>query len=90
MKVQVFGTEPPCARCKATERLVRKLVKELGLDAEVEKVSVFSEEAERLGIMMPPAVVIDGKLVKQGGVPTEKELREALGAAARSGTAGQA
>ncbi|RLG36974.1 MAG: hypothetical protein DRN91_06590, partial [Candidatus Alkanophagales archaeon] len=40
--------------------------------------NVFSEEAERLGIMMSPAVVINGKLVKHGGVPTEKELREAL------------
>jgi len=84
VRVQVFGTEPPCAKCKATEKLVRKLVKKLGLDAEVEKVNVFSEEAERLGIMMSPAVVINGKLVKHGGVPTEKELREALEAVARS------
>jgi len=83
IKIQVFGVTPPCMRCQATERVVREVVQELGVEAEVVKEDVMSEEARRVGVMMSPAVVIEGKVVKAGGVPTKEEIRraiEALGA----------
>lgn len=79
MKIEVFGTTPPCAKCKATEKVVRRIVKELGYDdIEVVKLDVFSEEAERLGIMMTPTTVIEGKILKTGGVPGKEELKRAI------------
>jgi len=79
MKIQIFGTEPPCARCKATEKVVREAVKELGYeDIEVVKEDVFGEEAEKLGIMMSPTTVIDGKILKTGGVPSKEEVKKAI------------
>jgi hypothetical protein len=45
-----------------TEKVVKRAVEELGYDGiEVVKVDVFSEEAERLGILMTPTTVIEGK-----------------------------
>ena len=55
MKIQVIGSTPPCARCRATENVVKSVVEELGYaDIEVEKLDVFSQEAEALGILMTP------------------------------------
>ena len=79
MKIRVFGTTPPCAKCKMTEKLVKRAVEELGYDGiEVVKVDVFSEEAERLGILMTPTMVIEGKILKQGGVPSKDEVKRAI------------
>jgi small redox-active disulfide protein 2 len=79
MKIQVIGSTPPCARCKATENVVKSGVQELGYeDIEVEKLDVFSKEAEELGIMMTPTTVIEGKIVKMGGVPSRDEVKRAI------------
>ncbi|KAF5435263.1 Thioredoxin domain-containing protein [Candidatus Methanophagaceae archaeon] len=79
MKIAVFGTTPPCAKCKATEKVVRRVVEELGYDdIEVVKLDVFSEEAERLGIMMTPTTVIEGVILKTGGVPGKAEVKRAI------------
>ena len=79
MKIQVVGSTPPCARCKMTENVVKSVVQELdSVDIEVEKLDVFSKEAEALGIMMTPATVIEGKIVKMGGVPSRNEVKRAI------------
>lgn len=79
MKIQVFGSTPPCAICRMTEKLVKRAVEELGYDeVEVEKRDAFSEEAERLGILMTPTTVIEGKILKTGGVPSKDEVKRAI------------
>jgi small redox-active disulfide protein 2 len=79
MKIQVFGSTPPCAKCKMTGALVKRAVEELGYaDIEVVKLDAFSEEAERLGILMTPTTVIEGKIVKHGGVPSRDEVKRAI------------
>lgn len=79
MKIQVVGATPPCARCKLTENVVKRAIEELGYDGiEVVKVDVFSEEAERLGIMITPTTVIEGKILKTGGVPSKDEVKRAI------------
>lgn len=79
MKIKVFGTTPPCMRCKAAEKVVREAVKELGdKDIEVIKLDLLSEEAGKLGIMMSPTVVIGAKVVKVGGVPSKEEVKRAI------------
>lgn len=79
MKIKVFGTTPPCMRCKAAEKAVREALKEMGrTDIEVVKEDVLSDEAGKLGIMMTPAVAINKKVIKIGGVPSKDEIKRAI------------
>ena len=76
-KIKVFGTTPPCARCKKAEQIVREVASELG-NVEVEKFDVFSKEAGKYGILIPPTVVVGEKVVFMGKVPTKEELTKAI------------
>jgi small redox-active disulfide protein 2 len=75
MKIQVAG--PGCARCHAVEKNVIEAVTELGIDADVSKLSDPREFA-KLGIFLTPAVVIDGKVLVSGKVVTIDELKKLL------------
>ena len=86
MKIRVFGTVPPCMKCKAAEKTVREAVKELGYtDIEVTKEDALSEEAGKLGIMMTPTVMADKKVIKVGGVPSKDEVKRAIEEIRRAG-----
>ncbi len=75
MKIEILGTG--CPKCKATEKLVRKIVEETGKDAEVVKVEDLQQIVDR-GVMMTPAVVIDGDVKIVGHVPSADEIRKLL------------
>jgi len=81
MKIQVAG--PGCARCMTVEKNVIEAVTELGIDAEVFKIKDVREYA-KLGVLFTPAVVIDGKVVVAGKVPTVEELKKIISAANQS------
>ncbi len=76
MKIAVLGTG--CPKCIKTEEAVRKVVADNNVDAEVIKVKEISE-IMKYNVMMTPAVAIDGKVVIAGKVPTEAEIKKALG-----------
>jgi small redox-active disulfide protein 2 len=76
MKIQIAG--PGCARCQATEKLVNEVVNELNLVAEIQH-SYDIREYSRLGVRLTPAVLVDGKIVFSGRVPSADELKKALG-----------
>jgi small redox-active disulfide protein 2 len=82
MKIQVVG--PGCPRCQTTEKNVINACAELDLAADVSHVTDV-KEFPRLGVMMTPAVIVDGKLVVSGKVPTVGELKGIL---SRGGIAG--
>lgn len=71
MEIKVLG--PGCARCRETEQLVSTAVQEAGVTARVEKVTDF-REMMALGVMATPAVVIDGKVMCTGRVPSKDEI----------------
>ncbi len=75
MKIQVAG--PGCANCKTTEKNVINACAELDLAAEIQHVTDWAEIA-RLGVMRTPAVVVDGKVLTMGRVPTVAELKALL------------
>ena len=75
MKIQVAG--PGCARCTTVEKNVIEAVTELGIDAEVSKIKDVREYA-RLGVLFTPAVIIDGKVVVTGKVPTVEDLKKMI------------
>ena len=73
MKIEVLGTG--CVRCNTAEEIVKQAVLEAGIEAEVVKVKDIREIA-KYGVMVPPAVVIDGELKSEGRIP---DLDEVLG-----------
>jgi small redox-active disulfide protein 2 len=78
MKIEILG--PGCTRCKETFRIVRHVVEQAGLDAEVIK----DESIERmmaLGLMATPGLAVDGKIVLSGRIPRAEEVRHLLGVA---------
>lgn len=75
MKILVLGTG--CARCKTLLENVKTAVSSLGVPAEIEKVEAI-EEIMKYGVMSTPAVVVDGKVMVAGRVPSPKELETLL------------
>lgn len=74
-KIQILGTG--CARCKQLTTNAEKAVQELGLEAEIEKVTEIAEIL-KFQILMTPGLVIDGKVKAAGRVPSPEEIREML------------
>ncbi len=75
MKIQVLGTG--CAKCKLLAEQTERAVQELGLDVEVEKVTGITEILD-FGVMMTPALAIDGEVKVAGKVPALDELKDML------------
>lgn len=71
MKIKILGTG--CARCQQLEKTTKEAVKELGIDAEVEKVQDMKKIME-YPILTTPGLVINEKLVSSGKVPTKAEV----------------
>lgn len=76
MEIKVLGTG--CAKCKQLEKTVRQAVEEMGIDAEVEKVTELTDIMS-YGIMSTPGLVIDGEVRLAGRLPKLDELKSILG-----------
>ncbi|NQU53690.1 MAG: TM0996/MTH895 family glutaredoxin-like protein [Bacteroidetes bacterium] len=75
MEIKVLGTG--CAKCKKLEDLIKEVVTEMGIEANIEKVEDIYKIMQ-YGVMRTPGLVIDGKVVLTGRLPKSKELRELL------------
>jgi small redox-active disulfide protein 2 len=75
MDIKVLG--PGCTRCKEAEKRVRETVADLGVKAEVEKISDFQKIAE-YGVLGTPAVVVNGQVKSVGKVPSKDEIKKWL------------
>jgi len=73
MKIEIFGTG--CAKCKRLEKHVQKAVKELKVKADIKKVEDITDIMNR-GVMMTPALAIDGKIVFAGKVSDINEIKQ--------------
>jgi len=71
MRIEVFGTG--CAKCKRLEKNVNEALAKAGIKAEVLKIEDIDDMIER-GIMVTPALAIDGDLKLMGKVPSVDEL----------------
>jgi len=87
VKIEVMGTG--CAKCKSLLKNVQKAVEESGTDAEIIKVDSIQEIMDR-GVMMTPALYIDGKSVLTGRTATVEELKRMLGLDRENGNCGRA
>lgn len=72
MQIKVLG--PGCPKCEQTAKIVKEAVAESGLDIRVEKVTDFKEIMQH-GVMVTPAVVVDGQVKVSGKVPSKAEIK---------------
>ncbi|RPJ08695.1 MAG: thioredoxin family protein [Spirochaetaceae bacterium] len=75
MKIQILGSG--CPKCKLLEAQARDAVAAMGLAAEIEKVTEIDKIME-FGVMMTPALVIDGKVKSIGKVLTKDQVMAIL------------
>jgi small redox-active disulfide protein 2 len=75
MEIKVLG--PGCAKCNKTEKLVQEVIKEIGADANVEKVSDMMQIAS-YGVFGTPSVIVDGEVKCTGKVPKKDEIKNWL------------
>ena len=78
IKIKVFGSTPPCAKCKEVEKRAVRVAEKYAGQVEVAKFNAMSEEGRKYGIMLTPAVVINDKVVASGHVISESDLEKAL------------
>lgn len=75
MKIQILGTG--CPKCKKLTENAEQAALELGLEHEIEKVTDINA-IMAFGVMMTPALVIDGEVKLVGKVPGVEELKTLL------------
>jgi small redox-active disulfide protein 2 len=71
INIKVLGSG--CANCKKLEATTRKVVADLAIEAEIEKVTDYAE-IMKFPILSTPGLVINGKVVSAGRIPSEKEI----------------
>lgn len=75
MNIQILGTG--CPKCRALEANVRTAVKQLNLQATVEKVTDIDEIMQK-GVMMTPALLVDGAIKSVGSVLSTEKVTQIL------------
>lgn len=71
MEIKVLGTG--CQKCKSLYKVVNEVVEENSINAQVDKIEDIVE-IMNYNILSTPAMVIDGKVVLKGKVPSKEEI----------------
>ncbi|MDA8305335.1 MAG: thioredoxin family protein [Deltaproteobacteria bacterium] len=80
MEIEVIGLDPPCEWCTRLLENVNEALALLKIDATVLKRWTLSREVrDRYGLLLSPALVIDGMVVSQGKVFSVEKLVGLLG-----------
>ncbi|MGC1817885.1 MAG: thioredoxin family protein [Casimicrobiaceae bacterium] len=73
--IKVLGTG--CANCKTTLRLIEDAAKAKGVQISLEKVEEI-KDIMSFGVMSTPGVVVEGKVVHAGGIPSREKIDQWL------------
>jgi small redox-active disulfide protein 2 len=76
MKIQILG--PGCPKCKKAYENAGQAIEELGSDAELEKVEDL-KAIMAFGVMVTPAVAIDGEVKSSGKLPSIDDFKRMIG-----------
>jgi small redox-active disulfide protein 2 len=71
LTIKVLGSG--CANCKRVEQIAHKVITDMGIEAEVIKVTDYAE-IMAYNIMSTPGLVINEKVVSTGRIPTPAEI----------------
>lgn len=87
VKVEVLGPEPPCMRCQAAKKVAEKVaekLKQTEISVKIEKVNLMSKDVvSKYGVLVSPAIAINGVVKFMGRVPSEAELEKTIREAAK-------
>ncbi len=75
VRIQVLGTG--CPKCKKLAENTETAAKAMGVEYRIEKVTDINE-IMKFGVMMTPALVIDGKVKTVGKVPSPQDIEKML------------
>ena len=75
MKIEILGMG--CPKCKMLYENAKKAVSETGIQAEVLKVEDMDKITD-YGVMMTPALVINGEVKTAGKIPTAEDIKQWL------------
>jgi len=75
MKIQILGIG--CPKCRQTEANAREAVDNLGLDAQIEKITDVNKITD-FGVMATPGLAVDGDVKISGRVPSVEEIEKVL------------
>lgn len=75
MKIEILGSG--CAKCHETTRRVAEALKQTGQSAEVDHITDIKTIAQR-GVVLTPAVAIDGQVKIAGKLPSVEEIVKLL------------
>jgi small redox-active disulfide protein 2 len=75
VKIQVLGTG--CKKCATVQSNAETAARELGIEAEVEKIEDINKIVE-FGVMSTPALAVDGKVKFVGKIPSAEEIKGVL------------
>ena len=73
--IQILGTG--CAKCEKLQKNAEQAIQELGVAAQVEKVTDIMKITS-FGVMMTPALVVDGQVKVVGKVASAEEIKVLL------------
>ena len=66
MRIEILG--PGCAKCRRLHQMVNRSIKKSNIRADVVKVEDIGEISEK-GVMLTPALIVDGELMFEGKLP---------------------
>lgn len=75
MEIKVLGTG--CKKCTEVDKLVREVLAEINIPANVEKVEDIAQIAQ-YGVMLTPGLVINGKVKVTGKVPSKADIKKMI------------
>jgi small redox-active disulfide protein 2 len=75
MKIQILGTG--CPKCAKLAENAEAAIEETCINAEIEKITDIND-IMKFGVMMTPALAVDGDVKIVGKVPTAEEIKEMI------------
>lgn len=77
MKMEIIVLGPGCHKCHSLEKTVQEVLNEMGLSAEVKKITDFKAIAAH-GILLTPGLIVNGKIKAMGKVLHKNEIKNFL------------
>ena len=71
LTIKVLGSG--CPNCNKVEEITKASVSTMGMDAQIEKITDYNEIVE-YGVLSTPGLVINGKVVCSGRIPSKSEV----------------
>ncbi len=75
MTLQILGTG--CPKCRKLAELTKEAARDLGIEYKLEKITDINDIVS-FGVMMTPALAVDGKVKVWGKIPSVEEIRKIL------------